>query len=124
MFRKIGQVIEAQLKHASTQKLPDSLQQAFKTAEGEIQKDVDIMLNRHTAQGPRASGRQGNSVSKDRLHQALTHHYNALEKAWGAEPIIEPQARAEAVKTADTLFVEDVADDEVDFDQLMMLAAS
>jgi hypothetical protein len=90
MYRGACADIETALRETS-----DGLHNKFTTIYNEeverIKDDVKILLDRHSAAGSRHSSRRATSITKKNLRNALLPYFEALEKAWGIEPVIEEE---------------------------------
>ena len=84
MYKRAGDAIRKALN-----KVLDNLQEQFdmsySEAANQLQEDLDILVERHSASPVKTALSLDASLAKERLRKALQPHFEQLEKAWGLD---------------------------------------
>lgn len=116
MYQRAGEAIREALDKV-LEGLQEKFNSSYNAAITQLQEDLNIMVERHSADSVRTALSQDASRAKERLRQALQPYFEKLEKAWGIEHEIgntEIDAPEQKV-TAPTLEAED--EDIFDFNE-------
>jgi hypothetical protein len=116
MYQRAGEAIRKALDKV-LKGLQEKFNSSYHDAITQLQEDLNIVVERHSADTVRTALSQNASRAKERLRQALQPHFEELEKAWGIEPEIENTEidAPEQKETASTLEAED--EDIFDFNE-------
>jgi hypothetical protein len=116
MYQRAGEVIREALDKV-LEGLQVKFNSSYNDAITQLQEDLNLMVERHSADPVRTALSQDASRAKERLRQALQPYFEKLEKAWGIEPEIENTEidAPEQKETASTLEAED--EDIFDFNE-------
>jgi hypothetical protein len=108
MYQRAGEAVRKALDKV-LKRLQEKFNSSYNDAITQLQEDLNIVVERHSADPVRTALSPDASRAKERLRQALQPHFEELEKAWGIEPEIgntEIDA-PEPKETAPTLGAED-----------------
>ena len=86
MYQRCGNHIRTALRLACKQ-IPNKFEKSYEAASSQIEKDIGMMIQRHTAKSSNEKTAEEEAQAKRELQQALAPHFAALEKAWGLEPV-------------------------------------
>ncbi|KAG4429175.1 hypothetical protein IFR05_015341 [Cadophora sp. M221] len=108
MYRRCGNAIKAELQSACDE-ISDKFEENYQEAAHQINEDLRLMLKRHTISSGSVDASPVTDNAKSQLQQALAPVFEALETAWGIEPV--PKVAEEEV-SPDTEAVDAESDTE------------